>query len=105
MSYNDFRTHMQKTADMGYAIAVLSWDQETYMPEKGAEFRAQQLSTLSGVYHKMITDEALGKLLKELSVDTSLTEKQKKNVELTQETYEKQKKFSTDFVELMSKTV
>ncbi len=105
MSYNDFKSHMQKTADVGYSIAVLSWDQETYMPEKGAEFRAQQISTLSGVYHKMITDDALGKWLQELSKDTSLNEKEKKNVELTKETYDKQKKFTTEFVELMSKTI
>ena len=103
--YNNFKTHMQKTADIGYAIAVLSWDQETYMPEKGAEFRAQQLSTLSGVYHRMITDEQLGKWLNTLSTDATLDEKQKKNVALVKETYEKQKKFSTEFVELMSKTV
>ena len=96
---------MQKTADVGYSIAVLSWDQETYMPEKGAEFRAQQISTLSGVFHKMITDDTLGKWLEELSKDHSLNEKQKKNVELTKETYDKQKKFTTEFVELMSKTV
>src|ERR1700741_1741190 len=105
MSYNDFKNHMQKTADIAYSIAMLSWDQETYMPEKGAGFRAQQISTLSGVYHKMFTDEQLGKWLLALASDTTLTEKQKKNVALTKETYEKQKKFSTEFVELMSKTI
>ncbi len=105
MSYKDYKNHVQKAADVIFSIAVLSWDQETYMPEKGAEFRAQQISTLSGVYHKMITDDTLGKWLEELSKDTSLNEKQKKNVELTKETYDKQKKFTTEFVELMSKTV
>lgn len=105
MSYNDFKNHVQKAADVIFSIAVLSWDQETYMPEKGAEFRAQQISTLSGVYHKMITDNTLGKWLEELSNDATLNEKQKKNVELTKETYDKQKKFTTEFVELMSKTV
>ncbi|MCD6068489.1 MAG: carboxypeptidase [Bacteroidetes bacterium] len=105
MSYSKFESHMKKIADVGFAMAVLSWDQETYMPEKGADFRAQQLSTLSGVYHKLFTEDELGKLLSDLSADASLNEQQKKNISLTLESYQKQKKFTTEFVELMSKTV
>jgi len=40
---------MQKIADVNNANAVLSWDQEVYMPPNGATYRAQQLSTLSGI--------------------------------------------------------
>lgn len=105
MSYLDFKTHMQKVADVAYSIAILSWDQETYMPEKGGSFRAQQIATLSGVYHKLFTDAHLENLLNSLANDKNLNEKQRKNIELTKESFDKQKKYSTEFVELMSKTV
>jgi len=105
MSYTKYKNYLQKIADLSYSIAVLSWDQETYMPEKGADFRAQQISTLSGLHHKLYTDKELELLLENLIYDNSLNEKQKKNVALTKETFDKQKKYSTEFVELMSKTI
>jgi len=105
MSYLAFKAHMQKIADVAYSIALLSWDQETYMPEKGGSFRAQQIATLSGIHHKLFTDPILDDLLNQLANDKSLDVKQRKNVELTKETFDKQKKYSTEFVELMSKTV
>jgi carboxypeptidase Taq len=30
--YTDYKTKMQKIADVKYASAVLQWDQETYLP-------------------------------------------------------------------------
>ena len=43
--------------------AVLSWDRETYMPDKGAVHRASQLSQLSGIHHQFATDPRIGELL------------------------------------------
>ena len=105
MPYNDYKNHLQKIADIGFASAVLSWDQETYMPPKGADFRARQLSTLAGVSHKMYTEVEFGKILDSLKNNNSLTEKEAKNISLTVEDYEKQKKYSTEFVEKMSRAV
>jgi carboxypeptidase Taq len=105
MSYNNFKTQLQKIADVAYASAVLNWDQETYMPEKGSDFRAQQLSTLAGIAHKMFTEDQLGELIHQLSGDKKLDTYQAKNVELVMEEYDKQKKYSTAFVEEMSLTI
>jgi carboxypeptidase Taq len=102
--YNDYRATMRKIADVKYAAAVLQWDQETYLPLKGAHFRGQQLATLSELAHTMFTDEKLGKLLNDLMTE-ELTGKEKRNVELTLEEYNKQKKFSAAFVRTMSETV
>jgi carboxypeptidase Taq len=102
--YNDYKATMRKIADVKYASAVLQWDQETYLPPKGAHFRGQQLATLSEIAHLMFTDEKLGKLLNEL-MSEELTGKEKRNVELTLEEYNKQKKFSAAFVRTMSETV
>jgi carboxypeptidase Taq len=102
--YNDYRATMRKIADVNYASAVLQWDQETYLPPKGAHFRGQQLATLSEIAHTMFTDEKLGKLLNDLMLE-ELTGKEKHNVELSLEEYNKQKKFSAAFVRTMSETV
>jgi len=52
--------------DVSCASAVLSWDQETYMPSGGAEGRASQISTLSSIAHKKLTSKSIGRLLDKL---------------------------------------
>jgi carboxypeptidase Taq len=104
-NYQHYHQHLKKVSDIGFAAGVLQWDQETYMPPKGAAHRAQQLATLAGLTHEHFTDEKFGKLLDELIKDTSLSEKELKNVKQTHKDYYKQKKYSTEFVEEMSRTV
>ena len=60
--YNDYKTKMQKIADVKYAAAVLQWDQETYLPPKGNDFRGRQIATLNEIAHQHITEEKLGAL-------------------------------------------
>lgn len=105
MSYSKYQELMKKIADVQYAAAVLNWDQETYMPKKGADFRAQQLSTLAGIAHELSTSNELGELLDQLSNDVSLTEKEKRNIKESSKKYKDNKKYTTAFVEEMSKTV
>ena len=94
---------MQKAADINYASAVLGWDQEVYMPPKGADARGRQLSTLAGQAHEILTSDKLEQLLKELSVKENLTDTEKSNVRLSLEDFEKNKKLSPAFVEELSK--
>ena len=87
---------MELIADVKHASAVLQWDQETYLPPKGAKFRGKQISTLSEISHRMFSDDELGRILTELmSKDLSL--KEKRNVERTHEDYVKNKKYSSSF--------
>ena len=64
--YEAYVALMQKIADVQYSSAVLQWDQEVYMPPKGAHYRARQLSTLAGYAHELATDNKLGGLLEDL---------------------------------------
>lgn len=96
---------LRKIADIQYASAVLNWDQETYMPSKGATFRAQQLSTLAGIGHELATSKELGKLLHLLSTDNSLSEKEKRNIKQSLKTFNENKKYTTEFVQELSKTI
>ncbi len=49
------------------ALAVLSWDQMTFMPPGGAESRGRQMATLERLSHEKFIAPAIGKLLDELS--------------------------------------
>src|SRR3989344_4107019 len=103
-SYQDYKNHLRKIADVEYSIAVLNWDQEVFMPEKGAQHRAQQISTLAGIAHELSVDEKLGKLLQKLSA-TSLSETEKLNIKESLLNFERSKKYSTAFVQQMSKAI
>lgn len=67
----ELNTRMAEVDDLGKAAAVLSWDQQAYMPPGGAPARASQMATLSRLSHEKFTDERVGVLLYELSKVTS----------------------------------
>jgi len=103
--YQQYINTMRKIADIRYASALLQWDQETYLPPKGAAIRGQQIATLSEIAHQHFTDESLGALLQELNGRADLTVEEKKNVSLTWEDYSKQKKFTPAFVRELTETI
>jgi carboxypeptidase Taq len=103
--YNQYKTSLQKIADVKYASAVLQWDQETYLPPKGNEFRGRQIATLSEIAHQQFTDEKIGALLNELMSKDDLSDKEKRNVHLSLEDFNKANKFTSSFVRQMSETV
>ncbi len=97
---------MQKIADVNHVLALLQWDKEVKMPPKGARFRAQQLSTLSGMLHELSTSDALGDLLENLYANKqNLSHEEFKNVEISRDEYLKSKKYSVEFVKHRSKVV
>ena len=105
MSYKVFEGYMRKIADINYASAVLMWDQETYMPKNGDALRSQQIATLSGMSHELsISNEFYDSIHVSLE-DASLNENQKLNLRETKIALDKKKKFDTDFVMNMSRTI
>jgi len=63
------RDRLAQLADVQAAQAVLSWDQETYMPAGGGEARAHQLATLGRIGHEMLTDDEIGTLLESAAAE------------------------------------
>ncbi len=105
IAYERYKELLCRLADVQYSIAILNWDLETYMPPKGAESRAQQISTLSGIAHNLSTSEELGDLLFKLESDTSLDEIQQKNIYHSLKSYRLNKKYSQAFVEELSRAI
>jgi len=100
--YRSYQQKMQQISDVKNASAVLQWDQETYLPKKGAAFRGQQITTLSEIAHRLFSEEELGALLNDLLTKEDFSVKQKRNVALTLEDYTKNKKYSAQFVRRLS---
>jgi carboxypeptidase Taq len=105
ISYESYREHMRRLADVKAALALMQWDQETYLPSKGEGFRAQQVATLSEIAHEQATADSLGSLLASLEDAAFPDEIQRKNISLNRQDFEKQKKYPASFVRKMSETV
>jgi carboxypeptidase Taq len=103
--YENYQSTMRRVADVKAAGAVLQWDQETYLPPGGAQFRGQQISTLSELAHQLFSDDAFGDVLLKLATKEDLTPLQKRNVQLTLEDYTKNKKFTSAFVRTLSEQI
>lgn len=100
--YQQYNSKMRRIADVKNALAVLQWDQETYLPTKGAALRGEQIATLSEIAHQMFAEEEMGDILRGLSETKGLSFSQQRNVELTLEDYNKNKKYSAAFVRKLS---
>ncbi|ANE50711.1 carboxypeptidase M32 [Flavisolibacter tropicus] len=103
--YSSYEQKMQRIADIKFATAVLQWDQETNMPVKGAQFRGQQISTLTELSHDLFSRDELGNLLQDLLAKDDLTIEQKRNVERNWEDYTKNKKYTSGFVRALSEQI
>lgn len=59
----------RESVRLAQAVAVLAWDQETHLPGRGVEDRAEQLALLESMHHRRITDPRIGELLS-IAADT-----------------------------------
>jgi len=98
-TYEGYKQHLQKIAHLNSAMALLSWDQEIYMPTKGAEIRAQQFSTMSTIVHELSTDVQFENLVDHLLTKSSFGFKEMRNLQETKEAIEQNKKLPAEFIQ------
>jgi len=87
------------------AAAVLQWDQETYLPEKGVQERSEQLALLEGMAHRKLTSPDTGRLLSELGSkpenprgDEKLPELERDFLKVLRRNYDRAVKLPVEFV-------
>src|SRR5690606_6268213 len=92
--------------------AILSWDQETYMPPGGANNRAEQNKILAGIIHKEMTGRKFSKALEKLiGIKTGkihqkgLSQPQKASLKLWRRDYIKAASLPAKFVEESAKLI
>ncbi len=62
----------RESATLGAVGSLLSWDQETYMPNAASDNRAEQSAVLAGLVHERETSKRVGDLLAACEADKSL---------------------------------
>jgi carboxypeptidase Taq len=87
------------------AVAVLHWDQETYLPPQGVEERSEQLALLEEIVHQRLTEPETGRLLAELGStednprgDEGLAEIERDFLRVMRRKYDRAIKLPADFV-------
>ena len=61
------RTRITELLHLDQTIGLLGWDEETKMPPMGRVQRGEQLATLEGLRHAMLTADDLGDLVEEVA--------------------------------------
>ena len=57
------RERLAQIQDLTRIAELLEWDQQTMMPPRGAELRAEALGTLARIHHELLVDAETGRLL------------------------------------------
>ncbi len=65
------REQIRELRHLDHVIALLGWDEETMLPAMGRDERGEQLATLEGLRHALLTSENLGDLIERVAADFS----------------------------------
>jgi len=60
---DDLKLRLAQLSDLAHAMALAHWDQQTMMPTRGGEARAESLATLTSITHEMFVDDETGRML------------------------------------------
>ena len=84
---------------------VLEWDEQTYLPKKAVEYRADQLSYLGAKAHALFTDPVIGEWLQTCrEAGFPADSDEGVNVREWSRSYERATKLPVEFVEEFEKT-
>ena len=59
------RKRLGQLSDIGHAASLAHWDQQTMMPPRGGDARAESLATLARISHEMFVDDETGRLVED----------------------------------------
>jgi carboxypeptidase Taq len=95
----------KELSNFGGIASLLGWDQMTYMPPKGGEERAEQLSLISRLSHeRAISDEFYVHITTLFNARDQLSTKDRNVVDRLKNDIEKARKIPATFVEKMART-
>ena len=101
--YDQMMIIQQDVGDIYGALALMGWDQETYMPRKGAPTRGRQLATLSGMAHTRFISEEMSDAI-EGARSEELNADQQVNLREIVRSHERASKLPTRLVKALAET-
>jgi len=102
-TYDELIRRSKELGVLNSCAAVLGWDQQTYMPERGANLRGEQMALLASLSHQKFTDPRIGELLAASEADGSLDEGAKANVRELRRAYDRATKLPQSLVEELAR--
>lgn len=72
-TYEQLRQELHQIATLDSVQSLVSWDQETKMPDAASEARSEQLSLLAGLVHERQTSSKLGDLISACETEDALS--------------------------------
>ncbi len=94
--------HLKKVATLGQVAGIISWDQETMMPEKGATQRAEQTGVLAGLIHQLNTDPRIPEWVAAID-EKEISEFDKANIREATRDYNRSTKVPEDLAQTIAK--
>ncbi len=105
--YTGLITTIREISLLASAGSVLHWDQETYLPGKGAEHRADQVSLIARMSHEQFTSPKIGETLSAIESSPLVKDPISDaavNIRELRRSYDRATKLPASLVEEMSKT-
>ncbi|HEX4123819.1 MAG TPA: hypothetical protein VHY37_03770, partial [Tepidisphaeraceae bacterium] len=106
-TYSSLIAELRELSMLGSINAVLGWDEQTHLPTRGTEYRAEQSSLLARMMHERFTAPRIGEWLGELEASGALGDRESDvavNVREMRRAYERAVKLPTSLVEELART-
>ena len=107
--YARLLSELREIALLRSVSSLLSWDEQTHLPPRGASHRAAQAGLLATLAHARLTSPKLGDLLAAAESDLSTSDRTGDsdaavNLRETRRSYERERKLPPELVEELSRT-
>ncbi|MEW6411280.1 MAG: carboxypeptidase M32 [Candidatus Zixiibacteriota bacterium] len=105
-AYTELKKRMKEIATISSTAGVLHWDQESYMPKKADDHRAEQLAQLDRLSHEWFTDPKIGDLISAVETSNLVKDPESEaavNVREWRRLYDRETKLPVEFVEEFSR--
>ncbi len=107
-AFNALKERLADFTHLNQAESVLSWDQETYMPEGAVVDRGEQLATLGKFAHELFVAPKTGRLLRDAAKEDVVAQNPDSDeaaiVRVTLRDYKKERKIPVAFVTELERT-
>jgi carboxypeptidase Taq len=106
-TYQSLLTTLREITTLDSVGSLLSWDEQTQMPERGAELRAKQASLVARMSHEQFTSPRIGEMLDEIAGSDAARDAQRDvavNVREIRRQYDRARKVPASLVEEISRT-
>jgi carboxypeptidase Taq len=94
-----YKEHLQEIGKLESALALLQWDQRTYLPRKGHPVRSEVIGKLSKMAFELSIADELGEYLDKLEGQQGLTEIERASVRVVGKAYRRSKAIPPEFYE------